>query len=272
MEKYLIALDMDGTLLTKTKEISLLTKNYLRDLAKQGHIIVLASGRPYRTLKPYYEELELKSPLICYNGVYVFDPSDTNFPTQLLSFPKDEVIDFIHRVKPYITNFMCETNDDIYIDKDDKYLDVFFFYEGMNVHEGNIEDILNSDVMTCIARVKDNITEEEKKETLKGFPKQNGINLRYWTGSPYFELFYDDATKGACVRHIADHYGINKDHIIVFGDALNDLEMLKEAGYGIAMKNGKEEFIKEADYISLEDNEHDGIYYTLKALFEGKLK
>ena len=57
MDKCLIVLDMDGTLLNKRKEISLLTKNYLLELSKQGHKIILASGRPGRSMISYDDEL-----------------------------------------------------------------------------------------------------------------------------------------------------------------------------------------------------------------------
>ncbi len=271
MDKYLIALDMDGTLLTKTKEISPLTKKYLRELAKEGHLIVLASGRPFRALKPYYDELGLTCPIICYNGVYVFDPKDSKFPSHVFSFPKNDVIEILNKTKPYITNIMCETNDDIYIDKEDEYLNTFFFYKGMKIHKGEISKTLDQDVMTCIARLKEDITKDEKELILKDFPKENGLNLRYWTGSPYFELFYDYATKGQCVKIIAEHYNIPKERIIVFGDAENDLEMLNVAGYGIAMKNGNDSFKKKAAFVSVEDNENEGIYHTLKTIFESKL-
>ena len=59
MDKCFIVLDMDGTLLNKRKEISLLTKNYLLELSKQGHKIILASGRPVRSMISYYDELKL---------------------------------------------------------------------------------------------------------------------------------------------------------------------------------------------------------------------
>ena len=271
MERYLIALDMDGTLLNKNKEIMPLTKKILMDLSKEGHLVVLASGRPYRSLKPYYEELELTSPIILYNGAFVFDPKDDSFPAHKLTLPKEVIKDTIDKTSKYITNMMSETNTDIYLNHEDDYLDVFFFYDGMKLHYGDLKETLNEDAMTFIARLKDDITKEEKERIKSYFPTKDGIDLRYWTASPYYELYHQHATKGACVKIIADHYNIPKERIICFGDALNDLEMLKEAKYGVAMSNGKESFKKKAPYISLDDNENEGIYLTLKAIFEGKL-
>ncbi len=270
MERYLIALDMDGTLLNKEKKITLKTRDYLKELTKEGHIIVLASGRPSRTLLPYYNELNLSSPLICYNGAYVYDPNDANFPSHLYSFPKEKVIEILNTLKPYIDNVMCETENDVYIDKEDAYLNTFFFYKGMKMNVGELKDILNDDPMTCIAKLKENITKDDKKNILNNFKEDDDLSLRYWTGSPYFELFYKSATKGACVKRIAKYYNIPKEHIIVFGDAENDLEMLKQAGYGVAMLNGKESFRLKADIVTKYTNEEDGIYYTLKDILEGK--
>ena len=72
MEKYLIALDMDGTLLNKSHVISKTTSDYFKQLEKDGHIIVIASGRPVRGIMNFYKELELDTPIICYNGAYIY--------------------------------------------------------------------------------------------------------------------------------------------------------------------------------------------------------
>ena len=61
-------------------------------------------------------------------------------------------------------------------------------------------------------------------------------------------------------------------NIIVFGDSHNDEQMLSIAGYGVAMLNGKESFKEKADIISLQTNEKDGIYHTLKAILMGEFK
>ena len=79
-KKYLIAFDMDGTLLTdKDKQISPKTLQYLHHLVNEGHLIVLASGRPESELLPYYEQLGLNSPIACFNGVAVVHPKDPSF-------------------------------------------------------------------------------------------------------------------------------------------------------------------------------------------------
>lgn len=268
MDRYLFAFDMDGTLLNKKKNISLKTKRLLKKLQKQGHVVALASGRPSRSLFRYYNELNLNSPMICYNGAYLFSPKDPMFPKHEFQFPKDVVLSLYNDIKPYVCGIMCETDTEIWVDKIDSYLDKFFWYKGMNVHEGEFEKTLNKNPMTMICKT---INGKDKDKILEASYKYPEIEIRFWTGSDYFELYFKKTSKGACVTDIANYYGIDKNHIVVFGDAENDVEMLEVAGYSIAMSNSKD-FVKEhAKYISLRDNNHNGIYYTVKALLKGKL-
>ena len=58
--KHLIALDLDGTLLTDNKVISERTKHVVMQAKKAGHIVVIATGRPHRASIDYYHELELE--------------------------------------------------------------------------------------------------------------------------------------------------------------------------------------------------------------------
>ncbi len=272
MEKnkpYIIAFDMDGTLLNKKKEISFKTKKYLRKLTKKGHKIILASGRPSRAMKRYYEQLRLSTPLICYNGAYTFSYKEQNFQSHEFEFPLEIILSLYKDLKPYCKNVMCETDNEIFLDKEDKYLAKFFWYEDMKIYHGDLGKILNKNPMTMIAQLKDeNIDGNIIVNIANKYPD---IAVRFWTGSPYFELFFKGTSKGASIKEIADYYKIDKDHIIVFGDAENDVEMFNVATHSIAMKNGKDSLKEHAKYISLKDNNHNGIYYTLKAFFKGKL-
>lgn len=265
----LIAFDMDGTLLNSKKKISFLTKRYLIKLTKKGHKIILASGRPSRALLSYYHELKLFTPIICYNGAYTFSPYDDSFTSHEFKFPKDTLIKIYNGIKPYIDNVMCETDKEIFVDKEDPYLGKFFWFDNMIIHVGAINTILDKDPMTMIAKLKDDVKDASPIDAL--ISKFEGLSVRYWTGSPYFELFFNETSKGASIKKIAEHFSIKKEDIIVFGDAENDVEMFNVSGVSIAMKNGKASLKKHATYISLKDNDHNGIYFTLKAYFRNKL-
>lgn len=270
-EKYIIAVDMDGTLLTKEKKISLLTKMYLKKLSRKGHKVILASGRPSRSLKPYYKQLRLNTPMICYNGAYVFDPYDENFKPREFSFPKEIVKDLYQKLKPYIKNVMCESDTEIWVDKKDPYLNKFFWYDNMDVHYGDLDKILNKDPMTMIVQTGEE-DPKVREEIIKICSNYEGLSARFWTGSPYFELYFVKTSKGASILDIASYYDIPQKNIIVFGDAENDVEMINIAGYGVAMVNGKASLKEKAPIISIKSNDENGIYHTLKKIFKGEYK
>lgn len=269
MEPYLIAFDMDGTLLNDKKRISLRTKRYLISLGKQGHKIVLASGRPSRAMMSYHKELKLDTPIICYNGAYVFSPTDPNFKTEEFEFPKEVVKDIYLKLKPFSLNVMCETNKEIWVDRSDQYLAKFFWYDNMDIIYGDIDKTLHKNPMTMIVQTPSIMDNDPKiTDVVKSYPK---LEIRFWTGSPYFELFYKDISKGTAVKSIADYYNIPKERIICFGDAENDIEMLSMAGIAVKMKNGKTSLLEKSHMESIKDNNHNGIYHTLKSIFKSKL-
>ena len=264
IEPKVIAFDMDGTLLTHKKKISFLTCIYLRKLAKQGHKIILASGRPSRSMWKYYHQLKLKTPMICYNGAYVFDPNDEKFPKIEFEFPKEIIITVLERIKSHIKNVMCETDTEIWVDKKDEYLEKYFWYDGMDIHYGDLKETLNKNPMTCIVQ-----TPYEYREThdidkaVEDFPQ---IAARFWTGCPYFELYYKETSKGNALKRICEYYNIPLKDLIVFGDATNDVEMFEVAGTSVLMSNAKYDLKDKTTMVSIKDNNHNGIYHTLKKL------
>ena len=264
IERQVRAFDMDGTLLNSKKKVSFLTCQYLKKLSRQGHIIVLASGRPSRALWKYYNQLKLKTPMICYNGAFVFDPNDENFPKIEFEFPKEIIIETLNKIKSHIKNVMCETDTEIWVDKKDEYLESFFWYKGMDVHYGELSETLDKNPMTCIVQTPYEYRETHEIESaLVKYPQ---LGARFWTGSPYFELFYKETSKGNALKHICKYYGIPTSRLIVFGDATNDVEMFEVAGTSVLMSNAKHDLKEKTTMVSIKDNDHNGIYHTLKRL------
>ena len=53
-------------------EINVDVRNAIREANKVCHVIIV-TGRHHTTAKPYYDELELDTPIICCNGTYLYD-------------------------------------------------------------------------------------------------------------------------------------------------------------------------------------------------------
>ena len=148
---------------------------------------------------------------------------------------------------------------------EDETLEPYFSCQGMNVHIGSIEDNLFQDTMTMLIKTKDPKYNQIIERTIN---KYDGIKLRFWSGEwlKISEIYHVNTNKGKALEKIAQFYNINKDHIIAFGDADNDIELLKYAGISVAMKNGEKEIKEIAKMISLQDNNNDGIKLTLEKI------
>ena len=79
MKRHLIVLDLDGTLLTDNLTISEKTKQTLMKAKEAGHEIMIATGRPYRASSLYYNELQLTTPIVNFNGAYIHHPKNKSW-------------------------------------------------------------------------------------------------------------------------------------------------------------------------------------------------
>lgn len=263
INNLLIALDLDGTLLNNEQKISPNTKKYLMDLASKGAKIVFASGRAKRALINYYNEMKLDTPIICYNGAKVFSPFDTKFPAEDNYFNKNMIKDIVNHFKEIniINSFMCETDDEIWVDINDEFLYKFFIKDNMKIHVGDVNKTLDKDPITFIAKFND--TPENRKLIIDYVSKYDDIGVRFWDRDVYFELYYKHINKYNSIKRIAQYYGIEEDNVYAFGDADNDIEVMKHFKNGVAMINSSKLLKSIAKNITTHDNNHDGIIIWL---------
>ena len=85
------------------------------------------------------------------------------------------------------------------------------------------------------------------------------------TAAFYLEVIPKVINKGQGIRDICKVLGITPAEVISFGDAANDIPMLREAGMGVAMGNASEAVKAAADMVTLSNNE-DGIAAALEKL------
>lgn len=263
-KKYFIALDMDGTLLTSDRKISPETASYLKKLQDEGHAIVITSGRPLRAILPYYNQIGLEGPIICYNGTYIYDSTDPKI-AERHTLPSTVIKDFINQIgEKNFSNILCEGDKDIYMLREDKSLFDFFWKKGMEVHFGSIQENIDINPYIFIIDMKNHDFDDELVRIGFSYP---GLGVRFWSGdSTTAELYFLDINKAEAIRKVATKLSIPMENVIAFGDAENDFEMIEQVGIGVAMLNGQDSVKEKAKMISLADNDHDGIKKTLEYL------
>ena len=113
----------------------------------------------------------------------------------------------------------------------------------------------------------------ENHERLEAFrsriQKKYGDRISAIFSNPiYLEIFDKTAGKGNAVRFVCEHFQISLSNSVAAGDAENDISMLQAAGTAVAMANATPEVKACADFITQQDNDHDGLSEAILQLFE----
>ena len=84
----------------------------------------------------------------------------------------------------------------------------------------------------------------------------------------YLEVTHPEANKGSALNFLAEQLGIDRSQVIGIGDNHNDADLVKAAGFGIAMGNAVDELKELADYTSLSNNEEGVLHVLNKFILE----
>lgn len=264
MPVQLIALDLDDTLLTSRLTISPRTRAVLKRLRKQGIKLTLATGRMFRSARPYAEELEMDVPLITYQGALVKSALSGEIFYEKPVPPADAAA-VIERVKARGLHYQTYFCDNLYMERLSAEGKAYADLSGV---EPVIDPALAEKIKT--GRPTKLIVINNRIDQLLSFEAalktEFGIRLHITRSKPNFlEIMHPEATKGLALASVAAHYGIPREDILAIGDSYNDLDMLEWAGIGVAVANAWPEVKAAADYVT-GTNDEDGVADALERL------
>jgi len=262
MKYKLLALDMDGTVLTEGKKINEKTLAAIRQAMELGVIVTIATGRSWQALEQYPELLELiECPIIVYNGGMVIstDGKDILFQQCLSAEAALEVV-----------GYGREYGAIQYLWSDEKlYVDGTLAQIGRYIEEvGTKYTMLEDPEPLAKHGITKVLWSGEPHEIAAYQEKLRGViqakDMHFFTSSPWYLEFMDHRTsKGTTLARFAEHFEIKAEEIIAVGDGMNDVTMVEYAGLGIAMANGAEPLKAVADFIT-GTNEEDGVAQVIE--------
>lgn len=259
-ERHLIALDLDGTLLSDEKHVSEKNQEIIRKAIEKGHIVVIATGRPHRASIQYYRDLRLDTPMVNFNGALIHHPTDRKW--DVLHNPMSNrtalrIVEACHDLN--VHNILAEVHDSVYLDQYDKdIINIFHSHtDDPPFVIGNLKNKLRTDPTSLLIHPKENKIQPLKKHLDDEHAEV--IEHRDW-GGPWniIEIIKKGINKAVGLEKLAHYYHIPKEQIIAFGDGNNDLEMIDYAGVGVAMDNGIDELKAIAKHIT-DTNENNGV-------------
>ena len=273
MRPACVALDLDGTTLRTGGVLSAYTKDVLEELGARGVNIIVASGRSFTSLPGEVLALEGVEYAVCSNGASVWHvPTGRCIHRTVL--PPDAAEDVLVAMTGENVHFECFVEGKPYADA---------FYVADPVACGAlpraipyiqstrqpVEDIAG--FIRAHAQELENLDVIVADQSRKAVLWETLAGLRddlYVTSSVHqlLEIAHRDAGKQTGLSFVLDRLGLTAAQTVAFGDAVNDLDMLRWAGLGVAVGNAPAEVQAAADRIA-PTNDEDGVAKVLAELF-----
>ena len=271
----LIVSDIDGTLIRSDFTISDYTKSVIREARASGVEFMLVTGRLFGAVKRYVRELELDSPVISCNGGVRKD-SVTGRLLAGFPIPKEALTQVFRILMDNGIYFHFYGEENFYSQK--------FAYDGAGLYRLNqslreedrfpmfeVKDPFAVLEQEAIYKVLFRCVEPEDRIYYKELFRQlPGIALTS-SWSDNYEICAEGVNKGRAIQDYAESRGIAREEIISFGDNINDVEMIRYAGMGVAVANAEQELLDAADVIT-ESNEEDGVAKAIQRYVLGREK
>ena len=255
----LVAIDMDGTLLKEDKTISERTKKAIQSAREKGVTVVLATGRPIEGVSRYLEELNMYTEhdyVLSYNGALIQKTKSKEAVAKVAL--KGEDLHYLRKLSDELGVNIHAFSEErgLITPKNSKYTEVEAEINNIEIHEMNIDNIPDDEVMIKIMMIDE---PEILGEAMEKLPKEVYEKYTVVRSAPFFlEFLNKSVNKGVGVELLAKHLGVKQEEVITFGDAGNDLHMIEYAGLGVAMGNAFDEVKEAANYIT-DTNENDGV-------------
>ncbi|AZR74453.1 hypothetical protein BBF96_14285 [Anoxybacter fermentans] len=275
MKYRLIVSDIDGTLTEVWDQVNDRNRQVLKRLVKKGVAFMIATGRSFKTAESILKSLDIPCYACLMNGAV------------LLSYPERKLI---------YTNYISVDEKNLIMEKIQKFGGHAVIYNGYErgdkiYYNENyrlnpvLDKIINSSINRRIQvgnMIKDInhpvpviscVGEEEEIDTIQNLlePYQDKFNILKLKENYYEDFFWLMITRKGVdkvhgIKYVAKQLRIRREEIIAIGDDLNDLEMIKYAGLGIAMENGVDELKAVADMIAPPCTE-DGMALILEEIY-----
>lgn len=251
----LIASDMDGTLLNSDKCLSPNINGILKRLKDKNIVFVAISGRDIFSLKEIFKDINEDIVYASNNGNYITYKDEVIFENYIENNLVDKVAKIIRKKAKHNT---------IYCTKDTIY------------SESIIPNIVGRKWNLKVKYVKDITKIEDKILKITAFGNKNIINrtleavnelndklMITKSGSTCFDICKLGGNKKQAINILQDRFNVGYNETMVFGDHMNDLEMMSSAYYSYAMENAEEEVKKNARFIA-GTNDDDGVINIIK--------
>ncbi len=258
--------DLDGTLLNNESKVSEYSYDVLKRMTAAGHKLVLASGRPLKSIIEVKDKAGLDMPgvyITASNGALIYD-CDTGVILHSEPVPMDlvkKIWDMALREGLHIQTY---SQDNIITPVHDREIDRYTSKIHMPViYTDDPTEVLKEPPAKMLSISLDD-PERLEGFRLKVLKEYGDILDSLYSNSYYLEVYNRLAGKGESLKWLCSHLGVSIDDSYAAGDAMNDVSMIEAAGHGIVMLNAPDDMKIHADIITDRDNDSDGLALVIE--------
>lgn len=265
----IIALDVDGTLLTSAHTLSPRVRRAVRAARERGIHIALATGKLLRSTATLVAELRLSGPQITCNGAVTIDAAG-GAPLDFIALEPPArwaALQALRAVAPDL-GIAWYTPDAIYTDAPHGPLDVVLaaYHEPPLRHAPALDASLPSPAKFLITG-----SPERLAAVRAAVAPRLGESVQVIGTTPDFlEFMSPRANKGAALATVMRLLGAPREAVLALGDGENDLPLLAAAGRGVAMGNAVPALRARADAVTA-SNDADGVALVIEAALSGRV-
>jgi Cof subfamily protein (haloacid dehalogenase superfamily) len=262
----LIAVDVDGTLLDSSHQLRAAVKNSLNELAESGVKIVLATARGPLALGSILQQLNFSPYLICFSGGWIGElESQSLLPVNVIQ-DKRLTPSAARVIVTAALAYNLEPNIYSPTEWRVRQLTAEIRAESAIVgHSPVLSATLlgNNEKPSKIMLIAGNEEQIEGLHTVVALIKP--LSGATFSKPDYLEIIPMGVNKAAALATVAHELGIQLSQTAAIGDGLNDVEMLKEAGLGIAMGNASAAVKAAAQWVT-STNDEEGVAQAVRRL------
>jgi len=258
------ACDLDGTLLASDGVVRERTRAAIARSQAAGVPVLVATGRMFRSVRRYLDDVELPEPVVCYQGAAVVDPPSGVF---LLHRPLelDTARDAIAELATLGISPNVYVDDQLHVAKENDYTRRYSGFQHLPVIEVG-------DLLAWLAQPPTKLVAVAEPDVLAGIRPhlERRLDGRAFltTSLPYMlEIGNPDVTKGSGLAFVAARLGLDLDRVVAFGDGENDVELLAAAGFGVAVRGGHPRLLEIAD-TTCDPPAEDGVASVIEAVLD----
>jgi Cof subfamily protein (haloacid dehalogenase superfamily) len=254
----IIALDVDGTLITDAHVLTPAVRDAVREAASRGAEIVLCTGRGPINALPVLDALGLSGTLITHNGAATVDAARRSVLHQY-GIEGADVARFREYCLQHWHHFDVNTAFELMIEGITPDAEAMYGrYEVKPIWRDAAAPLPEGLVKFTVFGGK-----AEMDAIEADWSGWKGGLQPIRSGDYFIDVQHPEASKGTALRRLALVRRVEMSRVMAIGNYYNDIGMLTYAGLGVAVANSPEAVKSASDAITL-SNEEDGVAHALR--------